>query len=418
MLYYSSLYPEWNYTETGAITQKVAELLSTIAMNHYRNTGNCFDALEQAGIILGCGGFEAALIQPAPMDQIELSPDQISPLVQAARNTLTFPLWYCFSVSGKLYILTCSPRLHRNGKDCNTVKQQIYNSFTDLTNNLLPQYPKIRIILSDLEFGESDIFRCFNTLHHAMEYYDFRNVYAPLIQLDSEQQLHDAFIGDMSAYRQFSVSIAEQIVRDTCEISKIAQQIVDTILQNSVPSMESVHHHIQMFILTFTDYLGSTGLVDAAYLRRHNVVYRAMGFETEADLFSLMEQLLEELRKQHRVLRAVGRQKQIQSIREYVEQHISEPDLTVSQISQRFGISTAQIAKQFRYYFGVSLHRFIQQRRFFLAQQLIEAHPEWPMRNVAEAAGYTDLSTMYRAFRQFGDITPGALKASVQQRME
>ncbi len=173
-----------------------------------------------------------------------------------------------------------------------------------------------------------------------------------------------------------------------------------------------------MFILTFTDYLGSTGLVDAAYLRRHNIVYRAMAFETEAEFLSLMEQLLEELRKQHRVLRAVGRQKQIQSIREYVEQHISEPDLTVSQISQRFGISTAQIAKQFRYYFGVSLHRFIQQRRFFLAQQLIETHPEWPMRNVAEAAGYTDLSTMYRAFRQFGDITPGALKASVRQRME
>ena len=35
---------------------------------------------------------------------------------------------------------------------------------------------------------------------------------------------------------------------------------------------------------------------------------------------------------------------------------------------------------------------------------------------VAEAAGYTDLSTMYRAFRQFGDITPGALKASVRHR--
>ncbi len=229
MLYYNSLHPEWNDTDTAVSssqTQEISDLLSIITMNHYRNTTNCFDALEQAGIILGCGGFEAALIQPSPLGQIELSPDQILPLVTAAANIFSFPLWYCFSVSGKLYILVCSPRLQENSEGCGAVKQQIYNSFADLTNYLLPKYPKIRIILSDLQFEEAGIFRCFNNLHHAMEYYDFRNVYSPLIQLDSEQQLHDAFIGDMSAYRQFSVSIAEQIVRDTCEISKIAQQIV------------------------------------------------------------------------------------------------------------------------------------------------------------------------------------------------
>lgn len=123
-----------------------------------------------------------------------------------------------------------------------------------------------------------------------------------------------------------------------------------------------------------------------------------------------MQELVEELRRQHRILRAIGRQKRIQTIREYVELHITDPELSVSQISDHFQISTAQIAKQFRYYFGVSLHRFLQQIRFQTAQNLIEAHPDWAMAQVSQASGYTDLSTMYRAFRQLGNITPGALR--------
>lgn len=419
MLYYSSLHPDWDYQDThggSARIQQISALLSAITMNHYRNTGHCFEALEQAGVILGCGGFEAVLIQSDPMGQIEEHPGWSQQLIKAASELLPFPLWYCFSVSGRLYILVCTPRLQERSPNCDTVSQQICAAFTKLSEHLRPQYPHMRMILSDLQYGESGIFRCFNNLYHAMEYFDFRAGPLPVIQLDSERQLHNAFIGDMSAYRQASVSIAEQIVRDTCCVSDIAQHVVDTIIQNSVPSMESVHHHIQMFMLTFTDYLGSTGLVDAAYLRRHNIVYRVMAFETESELRLLMEQLLEELRKQHRMLQAVGRQKRIQSVREYVEQHITEPELTVSQVSQIFGISSAQIAKQFRYYFGVSLYRFLQQHRFSLAQQLIALHPDWTMRQVATAAGYTDLSTMYRAFRQFGDITPGALKSSAQQQ--
>lgn len=418
MLYYSALQPQQDWQDPSVAGQRhrISTLLSAVTMNHYRNTGGCFDALEQEGIILGCGGFEAALLQSDPLGPMESNPDWARQMVEKLKEHLPFPLWYCFSVNGRLYVLLCFPRLQEHDEKCRTIQEKIFTSFQKIKAELLPRYPKLRILLSDLQYGTSGVFHCFNNLYHAMEYYDFRTAGDPLIQLDSEAQLHDAFIADLSAYRQFSVSIAEQLVRENCSVSETAHRVMNAILQNSVPSMESIHHHIQIFMLTFTDYLGSSGLVDASYLRRHHIVYRAMAFETEAQLRALMESLLEELRKQHRMLLALGRQKRTQSIREYAEQHITEPDLTVTRISQVFGVSAAQLAKQFRYYYGVSLHRFLQQSRFYLAQSLIEAHPAWSMQQVAEAAGYTDLSTMYRAFRQFGDITPGALKASVRHR--
>lgn len=414
MLYYSSIHPEWDQRSGFPNTlraRQISTLLDAISLNHYRNSASCFQALEQQGVILGNGGFETILLQQDPSGPLQaLDPHWPETVSQTAARYLTIPLWYCFSVSGRLYVLCCFPRMREGSGEAKAMEQQLFQAFSSISSALRPTAPQLRILLSDVQFGEAGIFRSFNNLHHAMEYYDFLTERSPMIQLDSEQQLHGAFIGDMSVYRQFSVAIAQQLVQDSCDTVEIARQICDTLLENSVPSIESVHHHIQIFMLSFTDYLGSSGLVDNSYILRHNIVYRAMEFEREAEFRVKMQELVEELRRQHRILRAIGRQKRIQTIREYVELHITDPELSVSQISDHFQISTAQIAKQFRYYFGVSLHRFLQQIRFQTAQNLIEAHPDWAMAQVSQASGYTDLSTMYRAFRQLGNITPGALR--------
>ena len=209
--------------------------------------------------------------------------------------------------------------------------------------------------------------------------------------------------------------MGEQLSRSDADPSALADQICDTILGNCVPSMESIHHHTQIFMLTFTEYLGGAGLVDAAYIRSRQIVYRAMEFERETEFRLNMRALILELHRQNQTLRRIGRQKRIQTIREYVEQHISDPELTVGKISERFRIGAPQAARQFRYYYGVSLYRFLQQTRYQYALQLIGAHPEWSTRQVAQAAGYSDLSTMYRAFHTFGDVTPGALRNALRQ---
>lgn len=416
MLYYSSIHPEWDCFGAFAATEKgslTAQLLEAAVMNHYRNTGECFAELERLGVILGNGAFAAALIQRDPFGPVDATDsDWVRSLVAAASELLPAPLWYCFSVNGRVYILCCYPRLAEGHPEAPTTARQLLERFTVLQNTL--PLPALRIILSDLQYGETGVFRSFNNLHHAMEYYDFRAEYHSPIQLNSEEQLHGAFIGNMSVYRQLSVEVAEQLSRDEVPVREIAGRVCGKILENSVPSMESVHHHIQIFMLTFTDYLGSAGLVDAAYMDRHHIVYRAMGFERESEFRQNVLELLEELQQQNQTLRKIGRQKRIQSIREYVETHISDPELSAAQISERFQVGAAQISKQFRYYYGVSLHRFLQQTRVHRAEALLRDHPDWSMRKISEAAGYTDLSTMYRAFRALGNVTPGALRDSLR----
>ncbi len=419
MLFYCSIHPDWDYNGEFPKTEKcrtISQLLETVATVHYRNTGSCFAELERQGIFLGNGAFKTILIQRDPFGQFDPMDGNWNHVVaEAAVQSLCVPLWYGLSMGGKQYLLCCFPRLTEGSPEASSIEAGIETACHSLQTTLQPENPSLRIIASDLQYGEPGIFRTFNDLTHALDYYDFRIEQRSPIFLNSESQLHGALIGDLSVYRQLSVVIAEQLSHSSLSVETVAGQVCDALLDNSVPSMESIHHHIQIFMLTFTEYLGSSGLVDAAYMSRHRIVYRAMAFEREEELRSNMGTILEELHRQNRTLRTIGRQKRIQSVREYVEFHITDPELTVAQISDLFQIGTAQIAKQFRYYYGVSLHSFISRSRFQRAEELIRQHSDWSMRKIAEEAGYTDLSTMYRAFRALGDITPGALRDSLRQ---
>ena len=419
MLYYCSLHPEWDcfgdFGET-ARARTIDALFGAIASNQPRASDFCFSRLERLGVFLGSGAFASILLQKDPACAADPEdPAWPFQIVEAAGLCFRPPLWYCFSTGGQVYLLCCFPRLQEDDPGAAREAESLLSEADSLQKRLAPANPALRIIVSDLQFGEAGIFRSFNNLHHAMEYFDFRGETRSPLQLNSEEQLHGAFIGDLSAYRQFSVSMGEQLSRSDADPSALADQICDTILGNCVPSMESIHHHTQIFMLTFTDYLGGAGLVDAAYIRSRQIVYRAMEFERETEFRLNMRALILELHRQNQTLRRIGRQKRIRTIREYVEEHISDPELSVARISERFRIGAPQAARQFRYYYGVSLYRFLQQTRYQYTLQLLGAHPDWSTRQVARAAGYSDLSTMYRAFHTFGDVTPGALRNALRQ---
>ena len=419
MLLYSSLHPARDYfgdfasSSTGILT---ANLFQTIALCHYHTAKRCFSDLEDLGFFLGNGAFAMAMIQEAPFGLIDIKDMRWArQVVDAAKAHVSGTLWYCFAMGGKIYILCCFPRLMEGDPEAEQALLQLYHTFAELQAVLEPEHSALRIILSDFEYGTMGIFRTYSQLHHAAEYYDFLSHAVSPIQLDSQRQLLGAFTDDMSTYRQFSVAISEQLSREESTVEAISKEICDTILKNSVPSMESLHHHLQLFMLTFTDYLGSAGMVDVSYIKRHNIVSRAMGFEKEATFREIMLELVTELQQQNKTLRTIGRQKRIQTIRTYVEDHITDPNLTITQISDRFHLCKTHLAKQFRYYYGLTLYQFIQQRRLQCAQALLQQQPTWSMREIATAAGYSDLSTMYRAFRSINDVTPGALRNALRQ---
>ena len=87
----------------------------------------------------------------------------------------------------------------------------------------------------------------------------------------------------------------------------------------------------------------------------------------------------------------------------YIEDHYPE-HITVDDLARRFYVSNSSISHLFKQKMGVSLYRYITQRRLIAAKSLIAQHV--PMEEIAHRVGFVDYSTFYRAFKQEFGISP------------
>lgn len=87
----------------------------------------------------------------------------------------------------------------------------------------------------------------------------------------------------------------------------------------------------------------------------------------------------------------------------YIERHFAR-SITIADLSKHFYVSESTISHQFRQKMGVSLYRYITQRRLIAAKARIQAG--LPLEQVGRDVGFSDYSSFYRAFKQEFGISP------------
>lgn len=78
--------------------------------------------------------------------------------------------------------------------------------------------------------------------------------------------------------------------------------------------------------------------------------------------------------------------------------------ITIDDLAKQFFVSNSTISHLFKQKMGVSLYRYITQRRLIAAKILISE--KVPMEEIAHRVGFVDYSTFYRAFKQEYGISP------------
>lgn len=86
-------------------------------------------------------------------------------------------------------------------------------------------------------------------------------------------------------------------------------------------------------------------------------------------------------------------------IEKYYATHI-----TIDDLARRFYVSNSTISHLFKQKMGVSVYRYITQRRLIAAKSLIAE--KMPMEEISQQVGFADYSTFYRAFKQEFGISP------------
>lgn len=87
----------------------------------------------------------------------------------------------------------------------------------------------------------------------------------------------------------------------------------------------------------------------------------------------------------------------------YIERNYAS-HITVDDLARQFYVSNSTISHLFKQKMGVSLYRYITQRRLIAAKLLIAE--KIPMEEISHRVGFMDYSTFYRAFKQEYGISP------------
>lgn len=93
----------------------------------------------------------------------------------------------------------------------------------------------------------------------------------------------------------------------------------------------------------------------------------------------------------------------LDEINAYIEENFASP-LTLETVAKHFYISQSAVSHLFKQKMGVSLYRYVTQRRLIAAKNLILEGAA--METVAEQVGFGDYSAFYRAFKGEFGISP------------
>lgn len=137
----------------------------------------------------------------------------------------------------------------------------------------------------------------------------------------------------------------------------------------------------------------------AAKVARYMVVYlrRPGGQSQFSEALSAQEQ-------------AVG---QFSDLVTWIAENLSA-DLSVPALSERYGTSERTFQRKFKTEKGRSPSAFVRAMRLEAARRWLE-ETDWPLKRVAERAGFGSVDTLERAFAKAYGRSPGAIRAAFRQ---
>lgn len=101
---------------------------------------------------------------------------------------------------------------------------------------------------------------------------------------------------------------------------------------------------------------------------------------------------------------------------QYVDEHLTDPNLNISVIADSFDMSPSYFSRVFKRDTGIGFLDYIHQHRIELAKELMQQTPPIPLKDIAERIGYTTPLAMNRAFRRYEGVSPSSFREHIHQQ--
>ena len=143
----------------------------------------------------------------------------------------------------------------------------------------------------------------------------------------------------------------------------------------------------------------------ARIFERILVLNSQKSLRAEAEIFSLLYTLARECYSEN----TTAERSLIAPALEYIELHLTDPDLTVKSLAARCCISTVYLNRLFKKEFRETPFSYVTRRRMETARDMLHEH--CPVGEIARLVGYGDIYQFSRAFKHYYGVSPTALAA-------
>ncbi|HIQ59452.1 MAG TPA: helix-turn-helix transcriptional regulator [Candidatus Merdivicinus intestinavium] len=98
-------------------------------------------------------------------------------------------------------------------------------------------------------------------------------------------------------------------------------------------------------------------------------------------------------------------------IARYIETHYPDQSLSLSLLSEEFGISETYLSQQFKKHFGENLSTYLENVRMKRAEELL-LHSRYSINEIAVLVGYNSANTFGKVFNKKYSVSPSAFRSS------
>ncbi|MBP1990514.1 AraC family transcriptional regulator [Paenibacillus eucommiae] len=98
--------------------------------------------------------------------------------------------------------------------------------------------------------------------------------------------------------------------------------------------------------------------------------------------------------------------KLVRQVKAYMEEHFANPDLSLTHLSEEFGLNTKTLSRIFKEEFGEKFVDYLTKIRLDHAKHLLQENPSEPVQDIAQKVGYLHSITFIRVFKKLVGMTP------------
>lgn len=127
----------------------------------------------------------------------------------------------------------------------------------------------------------------------------------------------------------------------------------------------------------------------------------------ETVILKVLNRFVEEIAVQLKENSSKLKKRYVERARQYIEDHYSESDLSLSGSAEYLGISQSYLSTQFKKEMGINFLDYLNRHRIEKSRQLLQM-TDMTVEEIGFRTGFSSAKNFIRVFKKYMEISPGA----------